>query len=478
MKQSPNEERVWPYILPFPLDPSKRESIWNILQSRVGLKILGEMVIDKKTYQHDLIEKLPYSNKSVIKYLKKMVQAVVLEQGMEEKTERGRTVWLKWYKPTSLGRWLVLFLKPPREVSQDLKKTIIEELFNLYSSSIVEAAQRYGLDIESFHRNLDREYLTELVRRQPPQKSEVAVFGSTALDTYGHLKRLPTSDELVYVEGRGSIPGGMGANVAIALSKLNVSASFFGKIGSDSAGRMLLENLNKNNVDVSNVKIAEGDSLKTLILEDDKNHRWLFTIGSPQSAISLTSPDEINWKALEQPKIVYVGEVFTEIAPIIADYAHAKGKLVIYRPGEPYMKYGVEILRKILEHTTIFILNKPSWRELTSASTQKLQTPADLLKNGPDHIILTKGDTGCEVFSQDKHQEFPIAATLQSKFNRVDPTGAGDSFAAALIKGLLRNWSVQKSISYAQVAAAITCSRQGTSQAFPTEEDVDAARSA
>lgn len=478
MKQSPNEERVWPYILPFPLDPSKRESIWNILQSRVGLKILGEMVVDKKTYQHDLIEKLPYSNKSVIKYLKKMVQAAVLEQGMEEKTERGRTVWLKWYKPTSLGRWLVLFLKPPREVSQDLTKTVIEELFNLYSSSIVEAAQRYGLDIESFHRNLDREYLTELMRRQPPQKSEVAVFGSTALDTYGHLKRLPTSDELVYVEGRGSYPGGMGANVAVALSKLNVSASFFGKIGSDSAGRLLLENLNKNNVDVSNIKIAEGASLKTLILEDDKNHRWLFTIGSPQSAISLTSPDEINWKALEQPNIVYVGEMFTEIASAIADYARARGKLVIYRPGEPYMKYGVEILRKILEHTTIFILNQPSWRELTAASTQKLQTPADLLKNGPDHIILTKGDAGCEIFSQTKHQEFPVTATLQSKFNRVDPTGAGDSFAAALIKGLLKNWSVKKSITYAQVAAAITCSRQGTSQAFPTEEEVDAARSA
>lgn len=478
MKQNPNEERVWPYILPFPLDTSKRRLIWIVLQSRVGLKILGEMVVDKKTYQHDLIEKLPYSNKSVIKYLKKMVQAAVLKQGMEEKTERGRTVWLKWYQPTSLGRWLVLFLKPPREVSQDLTKTVIEELFNLYSSSIVEAAQRYSLDIESFHRYLDREYLTELVRRQPPRKSQVAVFGSVALDTYGNLKRLPTSDELVYVEGRGSYPGGMGANVAIALSKLNISASFFGKIGSDSAGRLLLENLNKNNVDVSNVRLVEGASLKTLILDDDENHRWLFAIGSPQSAVSLVSLDEINWKALEQPNIVYVGEVFTEIASAIADYARARGKLVIYRPGEPYMKYGAGILRKILEHTTIFILNQPSWRELTAASTQKLHTPADLLKNGPDYIVLLKGDAGCEVFSQDKHQEFSVTATLQSKFTLVDPTGAGDSFAAALIKGLLKDWSVQKSITYAQVAAAITCSKQGTSQAFPTEEEVDAARGA
>lgn len=475
MSQNSKEEGVWPYILPFPLDPLKRELIWKFLQSRVGLKILGEVVIDKKTYQHDLIEKLPYSNKSVIKYLKKMGHAAVLEHGMEAKVEKGRTVWLKWYKPTSLGKWLILFLKPPREVPPDLTKNVIEELFHLYASSIVEATQRYGLDIESFHRHLDKECLRELVRRQPHRELEVAVFGSVALDTYGRLKRLPTYDGATYVEEIGRHPGGMGANVAIALSKLNISSSFFGKIGSDSTGRLLLQNLRKNHVDISNIKIVEGPSLRTLILKDDRDHRWLFTIGSSQSAISLTSLDEINWKPMERAKIVYVGEVFTEIASTIADHASARGKLVVYRPGEPFMKFGVEVLGKILEHTTIFILNQPSWRELVTASTQKLRSPADLLKKGPEHIILTKESDGCELFSQDRHLEFPVDHQLQSKFHRVDPTGAGDSFSAALIKGLLRNWTIEKSITYAQAAAAITTSIIGTSRAFPTEKEVDAA---
>ena len=469
-----NEARVWPYILPFPLDPSKREFIWNILQSRVGLKILREVVIDEKTYQHNLIEKLPYSNKSVIKYLKKMVQATVLEQGMESKVEGRRTVWLKWYKPTSLGKWLILFLKPPKAVSQDLTKAVIEELFHLYSFSIVEAAHRYGLDIESFHHNLDKEYIKESIRRQPKVEPEVAVFGSTALDIYGQFFKEPTPGEITYIEGGGSHPGGMGANVAVALSKLEVKVSFFSKIGSDPAGRLLLENLNNYHVDISNIKVAEGFSLKTLILRNGQNHRWLYTIGDPKSAISLTSPDEINWKALEQSKIVYVGEIFKEIASTIADYARARNKIVFYRPGSPYMIYGVKGLRKILENTTYFILNQPSWRRLRKASTQNLHTPTDLCKIGVKHVLLTRGSNGCELFSKSKRKEFPVNPKLESNYKLVDSTGAGDSFSAAIIKGILNKWSIEKSIAFAQIAAAITCSRMGTSQAFPTEDEIKA----
>lgn len=210
MKRETSGERVWPYVLPFPLDPAKRALIWSILQSRVGLKILESLSVDKRTYQHDLMENLPYSNKSIIKYLKKMVKAEVLREGMETSREKGRAVWIKWYKPTRLGKWLILFLKAPSEVSSDLTKTVIEQLFRLYSSSIVEVCQRYGMKIDSFHQILNKQYLFEISREQLENKPEVAVFGSAALDIYGALKRLPSSGELVYVEETGRYPGGMG----------------------------------------------------------------------------------------------------------------------------------------------------------------------------------------------------------------------------------------------------------------------------
>ncbi len=473
MRQIVSTQSVWPYVLPFPLDSEKRGLVWSIFQSRVGLKILGEVSVDQRTYQHDLIEKLPYSNKSIIKYLKKMMKAEILEEGMEISPERGRKVWIKWYKPTSLGKWLVLFLKPPSEVSPDLTRAVVEELFHLYASSIVEACQKYCLDIDSFHRDLDRQYLFEVVRKRPQNETaDVAVFGSAALDVYGSLTRLPVSDEIVYVEETGRCPGGMGANVAVALSKLNVPVAFFGRIGSDAAGRMLLENLNQYKVGVSHVHPADGPSLQTLILRDKQGHRWLFTVGSPQSAISLRSLNEIDWKAIDNSRLVYIGEVFIEVASAIADYAKARNKTVIYRPGAPYMKYGVEKLRPILEHTTIFILNQSGWRELSKASGKKIDRPSDLLKYGVENIILTKGADGCEIFSVYEDKQIPVPQGLKARFRPLDLTGAGDGFSAGLIKGLLLSWTLERAIVYGEAVAAITCSRFGTSDAFPTEKEV------
>jgi ribokinase len=475
MAQETSSQRIWPYVLPFPLDTEKRGSIWSILQSRVGLKILKTMNIEERTYQHDLIQQLPYSNKSIIEYLKKMVRAAVLEEGMRTSTERGRTVWVKWYKPTSLGKWLVLFLRTPEEVPPSLTKTIIKELFHLYSSSVVEVCQRYGMDIDSFHQDLDKQYLLETAKTQTPLEVDVAVFGSVALDIYGTLRKLPASDEVVYVQEMGRHPGGMGANVAVALSRLDIPVAFFGKVGSDSTSRVLLENLTKNHVDVSNVWLAEASSLQTLILSDNQGHRWLFAVGSPRSAISLTSPDEVNWKLLDRCKIVYIGEVFVEVASSIADYAKAREKRVLYRPGTPYMRFGVENLRRVLESTTTFILNQAGWKQLQEASKVKLKSPADLLDYGSESIILTKGIDGCEIFSANKHREFSVAPWLHDKFKAVDPTGAGDGFSAGLIKSLLGNRSVEKAVEYAQVAASITCSRVGTSSAFPSREEVETA---
>ncbi len=475
MKKETSTERVWPYVLPFPLDPAKRALIWAILQSRVGLRILENLSVDKRTYQHDLIQDLPYSNKSIIKYLKKMVKAEVLEQGMETSREKGRAVWIKWYKPTRFGKWLILFLKTPSEVSSDLKKTVIEELFRLYSSSIVGVCQRYGMNIDSFHQILNKQHLLEIVREQLENKPEVTVFGSVALDIYGVLKRLPSSDELVYVEETGRYPGGMGANVAVALAKLGVPVTFFGRIGNDFAGSMLLENLSKSNVDVSNVQLVDAHSVQTLILSDKEKRRWLFAIGSPQAAISLRLPEEVNWKIIKDCKVVYIGEVFSEIASAIGQYARARGKTVIYRPGAPFMEFGIKNLHRTLDYTTIFILNQTSWKQLQSSSRQSLENPAGLLKYGPRNVILTKGAEGCEIFSIDRHQEFSVSSQLKTEFKPVDPTGAGDAFSAGLIKGLLSNWSLDKAAGYGQVVASIACSRVGASPSFPAEEEAKAA---
>jgi len=122
------------------------------------MSILMKLKVEDRTYQQDLIRETPYSNKSIIEYLKRMVSADMLEQGMEQVQTKKKRVWVKWYKPTRLGRWFILFLKPPGEIPPDLAKKTIEELFQVYSSSIVEVCEKYGISLDSFHRILNGQY--------------------------------------------------------------------------------------------------------------------------------------------------------------------------------------------------------------------------------------------------------------------------------------------------------------------------------
>ncbi len=152
------DNEVWHYILPFPFENEKRSLIWSVLQSKVGKSLLMNMKLEGRTYQRDLIKGTSYSNKSIIEYLKRMVSADILEQGMEQVTTGKRKVRIKWYVPTKLGRWFILFLKPTEEIPPELVRKIIEEIFHVYASSIVEVCENFGIDIDVFRKILNNEY--------------------------------------------------------------------------------------------------------------------------------------------------------------------------------------------------------------------------------------------------------------------------------------------------------------------------------
>lgn len=140
---------VWPYILPLPSNRAdQRRFLLSVFGSDTALDILRNVSLDGKVYQRDLIKGLDYSNKTIIKNLKTLVSYGVLEEGMEKISERGKNLWLKWYKSTSLGRWLVLLLVPPEKVGAKLVEKIMEELFELYVRNAVRLCKIYGIDSE------------------------------------------------------------------------------------------------------------------------------------------------------------------------------------------------------------------------------------------------------------------------------------------------------------------------------------------
>jgi predicted transcriptional regulator len=148
---------LWPYILPLPIKKRELDRVFQaVFRSKAALSILKKASPNKRIYQRELISKLDYSNKTIIKSLKKLVSAGLLEQGMEKREEKGRTVWIKWYTPTFQGKWFVLLFQPQTRISQDQAQEIITELFKMYMENIIKLCTDYDIETTVFESTMNK----------------------------------------------------------------------------------------------------------------------------------------------------------------------------------------------------------------------------------------------------------------------------------------------------------------------------------
>ena len=464
-------EKFWPYILPLPKKTAQQYRVLlSAFGSKLSLEILKRASPEKKVYQRDLIATLPYSNKTVIDYLNKLVSTGILESGMERVKVKNRTIWAKWYSPTPLGRWFALLLLPTDEFGLDESKRTLSEIFDIYSENVSELCLKVGLTPIVLASKVYQAHATRLVEkdRKVRRRPEVLVFGSAAMDFSIRVVTVPNSDESVVVPEHLESPGGSGANVAAGLSKLEISTSFIGRVAPDIYGCLILEALRREGVDLSDLKICPDlRTLRTIIMTDKKGSKRIFSPIGESTAVSMFSPDEVNWKRFDECKAVYLGEVFLELAELVASYAKSRNKLVFYRLLEPYTSCGLVKISKILKNVDLLLMNEKTFETLKKSSTE-LRSPRDLLQYGLKTVIVTMGERGCKVFTADETFEVPA-----EEIAIVDTTGAGDAFAAGLIRAILDGKPIGNAARYAAVAAALSTMKATGMGSMPTRNEVD-----
>lgn len=141
-------ERLYPYIVFLPTR-KKHEVLRAIFRSMVPIDILNFSInqgISKKIYQKDLIESLNYSNKTLIEHLKALTDLGILEEFMEKAESAGRTVWVKYYLLSDLGRWFALLLAEEDALSRDEKVDIIRSVFRSYVRWVKELTEKLDVD--------------------------------------------------------------------------------------------------------------------------------------------------------------------------------------------------------------------------------------------------------------------------------------------------------------------------------------------
>ncbi|MEA2090355.1 MAG: hypothetical protein U9O89_06335 [Thermoproteota archaeon] len=140
-------KELHPYVI---FLPAKRKQ--NVLRAIFGSKIPVDILqfsinqgISKKIYQKDLIEQFDYSNKTVIGYLKTLTDAEILEGDMEKTKRDSRTVWVKYYVLSDLGKWFALLLTPEQSLSRDEKVKLIRSIFRTYVRWVKSFSEKLGV---------------------------------------------------------------------------------------------------------------------------------------------------------------------------------------------------------------------------------------------------------------------------------------------------------------------------------------------
>jgi len=464
-------EKFWPYILPLPKKTAQQYRVLlSAFGSKLSLEILKRTSPERKVYQRDLIATLPYSNKTVIDYLNKLVSTGILESGMERIRVRNRTIWAKWYSPTPLGRWFALLLLPTDDFGLDESKRTLSEIFDIYLENVSELCLKLGLSPVVLASRVYQAYVTRVVEKERKvcRRSDVLVFGSAAVDYSIMVETIPDLDESIMVSEHLESPGGSGANVAAALSRLGVSTSFIGRVAPDIYGCLVVEALKREGVDLSDLKMCPDlRTLRTVIMTNGQGGKRIFSPIGESTAISIVSPNEVNWNRFDECKAVYIGEAYLEVAELVASYAKSRNKLVFYRLLAPYAYYGLQRIGKILKNVDLLLMNEKTYESLKKSSTE-LYLPKDLLQYGLKTVTVTVAEKGSKVFTAGETFEVPAV-----EIATVDTTGAGDAFVAALIKAILDRAQIKAAIRYATVAAALSTTKPTGMRSMPTKNEVD-----
>lgn len=299
-------------------------------------------------------------------------------------------------------------------------------------------------------------------------KPSVVVVGSLHMDLTVKVKSIPHIGETVLGKGFKTSPGGKGANQAIAASRIGCGVTMVGRVGADTFGEKLLENMRKNGVDINYVKKdGRASTGLALIVVDERGNNTIAVASGANMRCCRKDVDEAE-------KIIRSSDVLLtqlEIPLPVAGYAVKKasraGVKTILNPA-PAQELPKELLHDIYALTP----NKREAELLSGVEIRDLQSGEKAAKKifdmGVNNVALTLGEKGVIVLTQD--------GTVHVKGIRVSPvdtTGAGDTFCGALAVAISSGKKLVDAVAYANYAGALATTKMGAQEALPTKREIE-----
>lgn len=284
-------------------------------------------------------------------------------------------------------------------------------------------------------------------------------LGSLNSDNVYRVTNIVKPGETIQSIEEYSSCGGKGLNQSIAIAKAGMKISHAGAVGED--GDILIEILQRNNVDTSLIKKVEGKSGQAIIQVDNAGQNSILISRGANTKIDKEYIDRILEK-YNKDDIVIVQNEINNVRYAI-DKAFSKDMKIILNPSP----LNGQILEMDLSKVDVLILNEVEGNQLTGKSSSE-----DILKDISEKypnmaIILTLGEQGSIYKAQDGYH-------IQKAYhvNAVDTTAAGDTFCGYFIKTFFETSDAKIALEIAAKASAIAVTRLGAANSIPYWSEV------
>jgi ribokinase len=291
------------------------------------------------------------------------------------------------------------------------------------------------------------------------------VVGSVNVDLVVRVATLPAAGETVTGGSFSRHHGGKGANQAVAAARLGADVLLVGALGDDDLGRLAVEELRRQGIDVSAVETSEGAVTGVaLIVVADSGENQIAVASGANALIGAEAVDRVFKAHGGGAGDVYLSnfEVADEAIVAGARAASERGMTVVINPAP-----ARELPSALLAARPILVPNQGEAQQLTGEMDPYAAARILSARTGAP-VVVTLGDQGAIAVSGGDSER--ISAPL---LEAVDTTGAGDAFAGALAAELSAGRPLVDAVRFAVVAASLSVRVAGAREGMPTREEVE-----
>ncbi|HUC70544.1 MAG TPA: ribokinase [Stellaceae bacterium] len=285
----------------------------------------------------------------------------------------------------------------------------------------------------------------------------ILIFGSINVDVIVPVPRLPNPGETVLGGDLAVLPGGKGANQAVAAHRAGADVAMVGAVGGDSFAAVALDPLRRAGIDTRLVRTARQPTGCAAIMVSDAGENM---IAVAPGANSCVRSDQVPGDLLG-PGTILVGQMEVPLGEtaIMIRRVRASGGCCVLNLA-PAAPIDIEILRDL----DLLVANAGEAASLGSDPARV----AALLRQG---LVVTRGADGAVAYLADggtlSVPALPIAP--------IDTTGAGDTFVGVLAAALDFGAPLETALKRACVAAGLACLARGAQAAMPDAAAIDTA---